>query len=72
MMEQKTQNNWYRNLMSHCNSLAEKFGLDDLSSEELRSFVNQVARDQYKLGNKSGIRWAFKKKEEGSMQGAHA
>ena len=71
-MEQKTQNNWYRTLMSNCNALAEKFGLDDLSTEEFRSFVNQIARDQYKMGNKSGIRWAFKKREEGDMQGAPA
>ncbi len=48
---------WYATIVAECNTLAEKFGLDDLLGEELRDFVIRIARDQYKVGNKSGIAW---------------
>jgi hypothetical protein len=48
---------WYKKIITECNTLAEKFGLDDLLGQEFRDFVIRVARDQYKVGNKSGIAW---------------
>lgn len=50
--------NWYANLMDRCNELAERFGLDDLHVGEMRNFVVDVAREQYKSGSKSGYRYA--------------
>lgn len=59
METEKTKNwNWFENLTTECNSLAERFGLDDFHMSELRQFVEQVARDQYRIGSKSGYRWA--------------
>jgi hypothetical protein len=52
---------WYVSIVAECNRLAEKFGLDDLLSEEMRDFVIRVAREQYKVGNKSGIMWLRRK-----------
>ena len=57
MESEKTQN-WYHNLISECNNLAERFGLDDFHMEEMRQFVERVARDQFKSGRKSGYRYA--------------
>lgn len=62
-MENTTNKKWFEELISSINSLAERFGLDDLGTSELREFVIQTAREQYKVGNKSGARWAFKKME---------
>lgn len=59
--------NWYKTLLSHCNSLAEKFGLDDVHAEELRSVMFQTAKDQFKAGNKNGIRWMYKKQAEAAQ-----
>ncbi|MFH1253643.1 MAG: hypothetical protein V1664_04955 [Candidatus Uhrbacteria bacterium] len=57
MESEKTQN-WYHNLISECNTLAERFGLDDFHVDEMRQFVERVAREQFKSGSKSGYRWA--------------
>lgn len=64
MSEETKTTNWYRELVSRVNSLSETFGLDDLQTSDLRTFVVNVARDQYKIGNKLGISWAFKQVRE--------
>lgn len=55
------QANWFTDLTSRIQSLAEKFELDDMCTQELRNFIVEVAKTQYKIGNKSGIRWAYAK-----------
>lgn len=57
-MENTKTQNWYANLIENCNSLAERFGLDDFHMDELRKFVEEVAREQYKNGSRSGYRYA--------------
>ncbi len=57
MESQNQTKTWYATLMADCNSLGEKFGLDDMMNGELRDFVVRIAKEQYKVGNKSGIRW---------------
>ncbi|HLD18051.1 MAG TPA: hypothetical protein VJB99_03165 [Patescibacteria group bacterium] len=54
-------NKWYNTLITECNTLGEKFGLDDPGTSELRDFVTRIAKEQYQSGNKSGIRWAYRK-----------
>lgn len=54
-------NKWYEGLITECNGLGEKFGLDDPSTSELRDFVVRIARDQYRTGNRSGIKWVYRK-----------
>ena len=61
---EKEASTWYANLVSEVNTVAEQFGLDDPSTNTLRDFVARIAKDQYKGGNKSGIRWAYKQIEE--------
>lgn len=53
--------NWFVELTSRIQSLAEKFELDDMGVQELRDFVIDIAKSQYRVGNKAGIRWAYAK-----------
>lgn len=55
---QASVQNWYTKLLSEINSLAEEFGLDDMASSRLKEYILVKSKDQYKAGNKSGIRWA--------------
>jgi cytosine/adenosine deaminase-related metal-dependent hydrolase len=57
-MTKEETKNWFENLIAECNSLAERFGLDDFHMSELRQFVERIAREQYKNGTKSGYWWA--------------
>jgi len=57
-MESNSTQNWYAELTNECNSLAERFGLDDFHVSEMRDFVTRVAKEQFKSGSKSGYRWA--------------
>lgn len=63
MSEQQT-NNWYKTLLDQINSLSEEFGLDDVQTNRFRDFSVTLAKAQYKLGNKYGAAWAFKRARE--------
>ncbi len=56
---------WYQGLTDQVNTLAEEFGLDDGQSIRFRDFTFNLAREQYRTGNKSGASWAFKQAREG-------
>lgn len=58
MSEQTTANRWYSMLATEANSLGEELGLDDMGTQKLRDFLFAKAKEQYKAGNRSGIRWA--------------
>ncbi len=64
---ENTNAKWYVTIIAECNKLAEKFGLDDLLCQEMRDFVIRVAREQYKIGNNSGIAW-LKREQAKSAQ----
>ncbi len=51
-------NRWYTELVTSANSLGEELGLDDMSTRRLRDFIFEKAKEQFKAGNRSGIRWA--------------
>jgi hypothetical protein len=58
-MTSKNQNSeWYEEITEKSYSLAEKFGLDDVQTQELVKFINRMSKDQFMRGNKAGIRWA--------------
>ncbi|HBO99893.1 TPA: hypothetical protein DD617_01760 [Candidatus Uhrbacteria bacterium] len=67
---ENTFNKWYAKLVADCNSLSEQLGLDDLATSTLRDFVVQIARDQYKTGNRSGIKWMYRKMGSTAQQPA--
>jgi|GEM_PF-1258829 len=55
---------WVNTLLDRVNSLAEEFGLDDGQSLRFRDFAIGLAKEQYKIGNKYGASWAFKRARE--------
>ncbi len=57
-MSEQTTSKWQTTIINTSNTLAEEFGLDDLAAQKLRDTVMTVAREQYKAGNRSGIKWA--------------
>lgn len=57
-MEQTITKGWHIELGAAINGFAEELGLDDMSTQRLRDFVFGTAKDQFKAGNRSGIRWA--------------
>lgn len=61
---QNQTNNWFRILLDKINQLAEQFALDDVQTNAFRDFVVSIAREQYKVGSKSGARYVYKKARE--------
>lgn len=49
---------WHLELGKAVDGLSEELGLDDFSKAKLRDFIFEKAKEQYKMGNRSGIRWA--------------
>ncbi|MBU0531198.1 MAG: hypothetical protein ABIG32_01240 [Candidatus Uhrbacteria bacterium] len=49
---------WYVDMTTRFNQLAQNFGLEGPAADDLRSFMIEIAKEQYKVGNKCGIRWA--------------
>lgn len=57
-MENEIRSQWYSDVISKSNRFAESFQLDEMQSANLREFILEVAQEQYKMGNRSGIAWA--------------
>jgi hypothetical protein len=68
-MNEEKKNNWFQALQDKINTLAEQFELDELQTHTFRDFVVTTAREQFKIGSRSGAGWAFKKvREEQGVQ----
>ncbi|PJA45612.1 hypothetical protein CO174_02345 [Candidatus Uhrbacteria bacterium CG_4_9_14_3_um_filter_50_9] len=63
-MNEEKKNNWFQALQDKINSLSEQFGLDEVQTHAFRDFVVTTAREQFKIGSRSGAGWAFKKARE--------
>jgi len=64
-----TQNTkWFQVLSDHVNTLCEEFGLSDMQSIRFRDFTVTLAKEQYRVGIKSGASWAFKQAREGGSR----
>jgi hypothetical protein len=61
---QTESKNWRNELQSKITSMAEQFDLDPLQAQQFREGVLGICKEEYKAGNKSGIKWAFKKAAE--------
>lgn len=61
---------WYDKMSDSFEALMRKFDMPEDMQIELREFMFSVAREQYRVGNKSGISWVYRKMREG--QGAEA
>lgn len=66
-MSDTQKSHWLQTLQDRVNMFAEQFELDEVETSAFRDFVVTTARDQFKVGNKNGIGWAFKQMREGKM-----
>ena len=57
--ENKEQPKWYVNMVTRLNELSNKLGLEGPAVSEVRDFMFEIAKEQFKSGNKSGIRFAM-------------
>ncbi len=55
---------WYKDLIQRANNFAEEIGLDDFTTNKFRDFLLDIAKEQYRRGNKSGAAWAFSQAEK--------
>ena len=61
MENQKDNENpkWYVNMVARFNELAQNLGMEGQIADEMRQFMFTIAKEQFKVGNKSGIRFAM-------------
>ena len=52
---------WYDVLEERYNTLMIKFDMPEDISHEIYSFVTDIAKEQFRTGNKSGIAWILRK-----------
>lgn len=52
---------WSARIMDRFETLMSKFDMPEDIQVDLRNFVSEVAREQYRAGTKSGISWLRKK-----------
>lgn len=58
MTEQITKNLWMTKLSNRAQELINNLGIPADMGDRIKDFMFEVAREQYKAGNNSGIRWA--------------
>ncbi len=61
---------WYSKISDSFDALMRKFDMPEDMEIELRDFVFTVAKEQFRVGNKSGISWVYRKMRDG--QGAQS
>ncbi len=59
-MEEIQNLSWYKRITISTNTLAEELELNEHQTDLIRQHVITIARDQYKAGNNSGIKWIRK------------
>ncbi len=58
MTEQNQTSMWMSKLSNRIQTLVHNLGLPSDMGQNLKEFIFEVAKEQYKAGNNSGIRWA--------------
>lgn len=66
----ENKQHWYDKISDSFELLMRKFDMPEDMQIEIREFVFGVAREQFRVGNKSGISWAYRKVRD--EQGASA
>ena len=52
------QAKWYVDLCLELDTILEALEVDEEGASEIKTFMLELARNQYLAGNRSGIRWA--------------
>lgn len=58
------QGGWYYKLLDKVHELIRKFDLPEDIAADVQRLTIDIAREQFKAGNKSGIAWLKKKQAE--------
>lgn len=68
MSEVKNPNaKWFVDLCNRFTAIVHNLGIPDTAADELKSFIIDIAKEQYLAGNKSGIRWARQQASAGAF-----
>lgn len=54
---------WYNTLRERVQDLGRRYELPEDITAEVQNLMFEVAREQFKIGSKSGAAWAFKKRD---------
>lgn len=54
----QTKQRWYSMLVDRFYTLTRKYDLPQDIADEFLGFIVEVAKEQFKAGNRSGISWA--------------
>lgn len=55
---------WYTDILNTLHAFFRKYDLPEDMAGELQAIVIEIARAQYRAGNKGGIAWLLKKQAE--------
>jgi hypothetical protein len=58
MTEQNQVSLWMTKLSNRVQALVHNLGLPNDMGQNIKEFVFEIAKEQYKAGNSNGIRWA--------------
>lgn len=64
MSDTQPKTTWLDMLIDQVHMLSEEFGLSDAQTVRLKDFTIGLAKEQYRIGNKYGASWAFKRARE--------
>lgn len=59
---EKATASWFVEMTTKFNQLAQNLGIEGPPAQEMRNFMIEIAKEQYKAGNKSGIAFALSDK----------
>lgn len=57
-MESEKKGGWYDRLIGKVQSVIMKYGLPEDIAADIRALTVEIAKEQFKAGNRSGIAWA--------------
>lgn len=57
-MENEKKPGWYDRLVGKVQTVVMRYGLPEDIAADIRGMAVDIAKEQYKAGNRSGIAWA--------------
>jgi len=70
--EKEQTGTWYTKLLNDISSLAQELDVEDHQRSILRESVIKIAKQQYQIGNKSGIRWLLREQAKKNSEAVPA
>lgn len=59
---------WYQNIVDKVREIVDRYGLPEDIAADVRAMTFEIARDQYKVGNKAGIAWLKREQAKNGVQ----